>query len=213
MKDRVDKLIPCIILAGGKSKRMEGIDKALVKLDGMTLIERVLKKTINEFEDIFVIVKDEKQKNEIKKSLRMTSNKISIFSDDSDVISPLSGIKFGIEKTNSDFFFLIACDMPMVSQETIKKLLNTHYEERKNSVNKTSDCIIFQRDGYIEPFCAIYKKEVFLNSEVNDSLKSCIEKTENKKILDLENSDEFMNINTDHDLEKAESYMRNFKKI
>ena len=48
----------CIILAGGRSSRMKGGDKAFFEIGGVPLIDRVIDTLAPLFEEVLIVAKD-----------------------------------------------------------------------------------------------------------------------------------------------------------
>jgi len=181
--------ISCIILAGGKSKRL-GKDKAFIKINGKCMINYVIDEVEKIFDDIVVVVKNEKQKKKI-------SNKsIKIVCDNQEINSPIIGIKEGIKHIKNNYFFVVACDMPFIKSETIEKLISNLEDY---------ECIVPKR-GYkkYEPLFAIYKKSVFRNCDANQSMHKIIDNCKNSKLISIEKLSKdkkiFYNINSEEDL-------------
>ena len=78
-----DNNILAVVLAGGKSKRF-GEDKNQIKLGDKTLLEHVLSKINNKFEEILIV---SSHNLEIKKSKNIT-----IIPDCFDDFGPLAGV-------------------------------------------------------------------------------------------------------------------------
>lgn len=186
--------ISCIVLAGGKSRRM-GMNKSVLLIKNKPLILHVLEKVEKIFSDIIIVVKNSKQKKILKKIL---NKKIKIVEDKNRVYSPIAGIKEGIKHVKNKYVFIIACDTPFVSEKTIKKLL----AKAKRDV----DCVVYSFFDKLEPLCAVYKKSFFENVGLEESLTELIRKTKNKILIPTKNTKEFFNINTKKDLKIAEKW-------
>jgi molybdopterin-guanine dinucleotide biosynthesis protein A len=183
--------VSCIILAGGKSLRV-GKDKAFLRLNNQPLINHVFNHMKTIFSEIMVVVKNEEQKRRMEKVLK----NVKIVEDRNKISSPIAGIKEGVKHSKNDYVFVVACDMPFLDEKTVKRLLS----EMKEGV----ECVVYSRENSYEPLCAVYKKEVFTECDLKDSLHSLINRIENK-ILILVNKEKlnFFNINTEEDLKIA----------
>lgn len=148
-----------IILAGGKSSRM-GQDKALLQLEGETLISRSireLKRYVNE-----VIIVDNQQD-------KYPFSGVKRIKDNYQGLGPLAGIQAGLRAARGDYAFIMACDMPFFDGKIIKLLIN----------NSPGFQVVVPRiHGYLEPLCALYAKSCLPIIENN------IEK-KNYKIVDI----------------------------
>jgi molybdenum cofactor guanylyltransferase len=104
------KDITGIILSGGKSSRM-GSDKALLKIGSETIIERITNLIKSIFSDVFIVSNtpgDYKFLN------------IPLYEDIYKSKGPLSGIHSGLVHSSTDKNFFISCDLPLVSEELIR---------------------------------------------------------------------------------------------
>lgn len=148
-----------IILAGGKSSRM-GQNKALLLIDGLTIIERIKTIVSENFEDILVVANDLKLYQFLK---------LPIIEDKVKDKGPLAGIQAGLlaAKNNSNVF--IACDMPFISAELAKVLI---------ARSEGFDAVVPLINGKRHPLFAIYKKVVL------KAIDECFEKDE-LRIKDL----------------------------
>lgn len=110
-----------IILAGGKSSRM-GQDKASMILGGKTVIQHVIDNLSTVFNEIFI-------------SGNHSNYPISkgIIKDVTTQKGPMGGIRSALEFCQEDIF-VCSCDMPFVSSDLIKNILQKKVENRINVV-------------------------------------------------------------------------------
>jgi len=156
-------MISGIILAGGKNSRMHGVDKAFLKINGKAIILRTLDIFKDIFEEIWIITNNPKRYRFLK------SKKIFVARDIINNKGPLAGIYTGLKYMTGDAGFFVACDMPNLHNELIKRQLLLFQKEK-------FECLVPVNNGYIEPLHGIYTKELakriyrFINGK-----KSCIE--------------------------------------
>jgi molybdopterin-guanine dinucleotide biosynthesis protein A len=140
--DQVKSNITAFILSGGKSSRI-GTNKALLEIDGMTLIQR-LTELLESFFFRVIISSNEPELYDF------LGNKII-----KDIIpgrGPLSGIHSALSFTTTDKNFIISCDMPFISIEMINYLIYN---------NSDAEIVIPRADGRIQPLCGIDSKSVY----------------------------------------------------
>lgn len=131
-----------VILAGGKSSRMQ-FDKQKIKLDDEYLVFKTIKKLKEIFSEVLVVTKTP----EFYKDLE-----VRLIEDIHPGHGPISGIHSALVKSNSDLVFVLAVDMPHISETYINHIYSL-YEEGL-------DGIVFKSSGHIEPMQAIYKKSL-----------------------------------------------------
>jgi molybdenum cofactor guanylyltransferase len=129
--------ITCAILAGGNSKRM-GRDKATLSIGTKPLINRVYDEAKKVFKDIIVISNHHK----IIEGLNAP-----IFKDILPIQTPIAGIVSALLYADTPYVFVLACDMPFVSERSIEYMINKAHGE---------DLIIPRSKGGYEPLYAIY---------------------------------------------------------
>lgn len=190
------KEISCAILAGGKASRMNGENKALLRVGEKSNLERILSFSADYFNEIFIIAND---------SSKFKGYDIAIYSDIFRNVGPLGGIHSALLHSRTDNVFFLPCDMPFISEYIVKKEIEFYF--------KTECEVIIPRTGkFIEPLHSIFSKNLL--SGLEDHIKS----TDNYAIRhffdktrvfywDIEDSEDnkkaFFNINTHHDLENA----------
>ena len=175
-----------VILAGGKSRRMGGKSKADMTVNGLTVIERLVKE-LSFFDEL--LISAEKGIG-YEKFCRVIPD---IYKD----CGPIGGIYSALSDCDSDRLFVTACDMPLIKSDTVKRLCE--YDGY--------DVIAVKNGEKIEPLFAIYKKEAA------EYMKECILSSRlavrniyeglDVKIVDIEeitdDKKEFFNMNTPED--------------
>ena len=130
--------VSAAIMAGGKSKRM-GQDKAWIELDGEPLIRRVANVLAQVADEVIVVANDPKYAT---LGLRVVPDR---FPDG----GALGGIATGVSAATHDRVLVAACDMPFLSAEVWRVLLDHRYE---------ADVVIPKIGGEFETLHALYTK-------------------------------------------------------
>lgn len=129
-----------IILSGGKSSRM-GTNKALLKINEQTNIERIRDKLKKHFDDIILVTND----SEAYEFLELTTT-----ADYYPGMGPLAGLHAGLQASPCDVNVIVACDMPFVSGEFAELLAGKCYDY---------DAVIPVINGKPHPLFAAFKKK------------------------------------------------------
>lgn len=138
--------ITCIILSGGKSSRM-GEDKALLQVGAKTIIEMMIDK-LKPFCNEIIISADNVEKYS-KFGYKVVPDKFKNS-------GPLAGIYSSLLESNTERNFVISCDLPLVSQNVIEKIINT---------NSDKEIILPVTDGKYHQLCGVYSKSVLEKAE------------------------------------------------
>ena len=198
-----DNNILAVVLAGGKSKRF-GEDKNDVKLGDKTLLEHVLSKIGNKFEEILIV---SSQSLEIKEMKNVT-----VVPDCFDNFGPLAGVLSSMKwiKENQKKYKWIATfpsDTPFFETSIIK--------EYKKSINKNDSSLYFIKSNNkrhnIFGLWSIDLLDVLEDDLKNNNFRK-VEDWADKigvKTIDIEVNefDPFFNINTKEDFEKAKEIL------
>lgn len=131
-----------IILAGGKSKRM-GKNKALLEIDGISMVKRLYNSLTLFFDHIIVSVGSENN---------LSFSEAEVIKDIEKGQGPLMGIYSALQASATLVNFVIACDIPEINVTLLYKLLASS-EEYEIAVPS------FTEDQF-EPLFAVYKKSV-----------------------------------------------------
>jgi len=133
------KGIPGIILAGGKSSRY-GRNKALIEMNGIRLIERVIGVMEPVFEHLIIITNTPQEYAYLQ---------LPTYEDLIKGLGPLGGIFTGLEAISDEVGFFVACDMPFLNSELIRHMVETRED---------FDAVVPRIDWKIETLHAIYSK-------------------------------------------------------
>ena len=175
--------IPCVILAGGKSSRMQE-DKCFLSFKNTSLI----KYQHNRLKQIFSKVYISSKTNKFDFSC-------DLILENSDIYSPLIALKQIITTIKEDKFFLITVDSPNISQKSIEHLIN-------NS-NNFDITIAKTPDNNIHNLCGVFSKKISNNidnmlSDDNHKINYLINNV-NFKTVFINKNEEFINLNTKED--------------
>ena len=198
-----DNNILAVVLAGGKSKRF-GEDKNHIKLGDKTLLEHVLSKINNKFEEILIV---SSHNQEIKKLENVT-----VIPDCFDDFGPLAGVLSSMKwvKKNQKQYKWVATfpsDTPFFDISII--------EEYKKRININDSSLYFIKSNNkrhnIFGLWSIDLLEVLEDDLKNNNFRK-VEDWADKigvKTIDIQvkKFDPFFNINTKEDFEKAKDIL------
>lgn len=182
------------ILAGGKSSRMNYNNKALLNYKEKKFIEHIIDAG-KDYKEILIISNN---KNEYRGfNLRIVED---IYMGN----GPLSGIHSALINATTDKVLCIACDMPLITKETLN-IIGNYKEDYDILVPKVSD--------RLQPLCAVYSKSIVASveeaiRESNNKLQLFI-KSQNYKVIEGNEvskfiEKDFLNINTEKEYSELE---------
>jgi len=137
MADQERPALSGIVLAGGQSRRM-GRNKALLELEGQTLIARVLERLSPLCDELII-----------------SANDVELYADLPAQVVPdliagrgaLSGIHAGLATMRHDKAVVVACDMPFLSLSLLRYMV---------VMSSGYDVVSPRVDGFFEPLHAVY---------------------------------------------------------
>jgi molybdenum cofactor guanylyltransferase len=133
-----------LVLAGGRSTRMQR-DKAAIEYQaGETQLDAAVKLLAPRVERVFVSVRAE-QSGE-----RARAGYAQIL-DRGDVEGPIAGISAALAEHPQVAWLVLACDLPFLDAATLDKLIAARDTARDATAFRSS------HDGLPEPLCAIYE--------------------------------------------------------
>lgn len=107
-----------VILAGGKSLRY-GTNKALVKIDGIPLIERVINVMGSLFRHLILITNTPDEYSYLK---------LPMHEDLIKGLGPIGGIFTALMTIRNEAGFFVACDMPHLNRDLIHHMVEVQYD-------------------------------------------------------------------------------------
>jgi molybdenum cofactor guanylyltransferase len=128
-----------MILAGGQGRRL-GEDKALLRIDGQTLLDHVLATLAPLSDDLIVVVRSHQTIN---------TNLARIVSDLEPYAGVMAGIAAGLLVAHHEWSLLVACDMPFINPELV-----SYMSLQRNG----HDAVVPQRHVGLEPLHALYHR-------------------------------------------------------
>ncbi len=133
-----------LVLAGGRSTRMQR-DKAAIEYQaGETQLDAAVKLLAPRVERVFVSVRAEQSGERARAGYAQIV-------DRGDVEGPIAGISAALAEHPQVAWLVLACDLPFLDAATLDKLIAAR--------NTDSDATAFRssHDGLPEPLCAIYE--------------------------------------------------------
>lgn len=103
-----------LVLAGGRSRRM-GQDKLWLALDGVPLIERVVRRVLPLAAEVLLSANDSPRCEALADRLRQEGVPARVVADLHPAAGPLAGLHAGLTAAQHDLLLALAGDMPFVN--------------------------------------------------------------------------------------------------
>lgn len=183
------------VLAGGKSTRM-GRDKAVLSLNGRTLLETALAAARSVAREVFILGPP-----------RLYQDFAPAIADVFPGCGPLGGIHAALAQTKSEFNLIIAVDTPFLSAGLLRYLAERALASRPVVTAP-------EVNAYPQPLCAVYSRDFLPIAEQalkagNYKIVPLFPRTGTLLIAETElarfafTAEMFENLNTPEDLERA----------
>lgn len=127
-----------LILAGGDSRRM-GQDKALLLLEGETLLQRVTAAMQDSFPKVLISVRQPRAEVSLPQVCDAQADG-----------GPLAGLVAGLAQVETDWMFAVACDMPFTQPAVIAHMATLRGEHQ---------AVVPLTGGHPQPLFAFYAKQ------------------------------------------------------
>ena len=198
--------IAVIIMIGGKSSRLGGGIKSLIKINNKKIFDIILERIQPQIDKI--IVNSNIENSEISKY------KFPIIKDvKQGYLGPLAGIHAGMQWLNKnnpevDWLLTLPGDTPFIPLNLV-----SCFEEK---INQDSKIILAKSNDKIHPIIGAWHTSLLtsLNEHLESGTRKILEWAENHPLDFLEfnekNYDPFFNINTQIDINKAEDIEKKF---
>lgn len=129
-----------LVLAGGKARRMGGCQKALLRFQGHTFLER-LELAFSGFDELLLSSND---------PTLAAGTRFSIIMDEEPGLGPLEGLRAALRACRSDGLVAAPCDVPLFSRALV-------YHLAKACRNHPA-VVCLDRMGGLHPLCGVYTK-------------------------------------------------------
>ena len=160
-----------VILAGGRSTRFAGADKALVEIAGTPMVRRVADRLGTVVDEVIVNCRTE-QREAVRAAIDGCSTPTRIALDDHPDEGPVAGMYSGLAAADGDLVAVLACDMPAVVPSFVDALFSVATGDRRldsPSVPAAGptppddsppyDAVVpISPEGWYEPLQAVYRR-------------------------------------------------------
>ncbi len=193
-------MITIAVQAGGKSSRM-GEDKALIRLAGIPLIERVLARIDGLANEILITT---------NRPETLTHLNLRMVGDEVPGAGALHGLKTALDAARGEIVLVLSCDTPFVSRELLEHLLSRAHD---------ADAIVPKHGDKYEPLQAVYNKThclIAVEAALGSGERRMISFYPQVHVLPIEepilskldpSGLSFFNVNTAEDLERADQLL------
>ena len=199
------KRVAAAILAGGQGTRMKGVIKPNILIAGETVLSRTLNKIKGIFDEIIIVTDKPEEFTKYAGCI--------ITSDQFQGIGPLGGIHAALKAASSETIFVMAGDMPLLSNELIKKQIDLFGE-------LNCDILVPKTGNFMEPLHSVYsinvlkRLEAYLNRKGNNAVREFFMSIDTR-YMELDESEDFRivfsNINKPADIQELEKIIRRDK--
>jgi molybdopterin-guanine dinucleotide biosynthesis protein A len=132
-----------LILAAGKSSRMK-VDKAFINYHDKPQFEYAANQLLSLVNKVIISGKE---------NTNYGNFEVVLDQQDFENNGPIGGLLSAIKIYPASSFFILGCDYPYVSNDSLK-ILNDKFLETNKSI-----CFMNNDNGYLEPLVAIYSSE------------------------------------------------------
>jgi molybdopterin-guanine dinucleotide biosynthesis protein A len=196
---------PCtgVILSGGLATRFDGREKALMRIGGIRILDRIYNVFNALFDEIILVTNN---------PIQYTEWDLNIVTDLFDIRSSLTGIHAGLFYATNPYAFFSASDAPFLKKGMVEAVLE--------GIDDNIDIVMPDTSAGREPLCAVYARRCLSAAEqhlkqeklkIQLAFRKCRIKTISEKKLRSKDPDliSFFNINTPEDLARAQEMMGN----
>ena len=186
-----------VILAGGLSSRMNGKNKALLDMGGVSIIQRTMTLLEDIFEKVMVVSNTPHE---------LLGLDVKIVSDIFPDRCSLAGIHSALFHADTPWVFVVPCDNPFLSREMVTLVLSHRSDG--------ATIVVPETERGLEPLCAAYSRENLKLAEMRLAegrykIQSLFRKKRTRKVPEAEirridpELRSFFNINTPEEYQWA----------
>ncbi len=187
--------VTAVILAGGRARRMGGVDKGWMVLNGKPLVRHVLDALAPQVNACLI--------NANRSQDAYSTLGWPVVSDlEGDFQGPLMGIATGLKHAKSDWVLFVPCDSPYLPNDLVDRLL-------KRAMEANAQVAVAHDGKRLQPVVALIKRELFESvSAVLASGERKIDRwyaTLNMVEVDFtDHAEAFINVNRRDDLDELQ---------
>lgn len=182
------------ILAGGRARRLGGVNKGALPLGPLDIVGRQLEVIRSVAAHVFVVG---------RATDGWEARGLSVVPDDRPDCGPLGGIYTAIRHSPCERTLVVACDLPFLTAALLERL-----------ARETADAVVPRSARGLEPLCAIYARSCLadirarldrgaLEASVLPSGARVLEIGQELTAAGDPDGRLFLNVNTPHDYERA----------
>lgn len=123
--------ITAVVLAGGRARRMDGIDKGLVPLAGQPMIRHILQALIPQVGQIMISA-NRNHDAYARFGYPVISDALTGFQ------GPLAGMAAALQRLDTTYMCTLPCDSPFVPDDFVTRLLQPH-QDRSTEISVAHD--------------------------------------------------------------------------
>jgi molybdopterin-guanine dinucleotide biosynthesis protein A len=197
--ERRDARISGTILAGGRARRLGGVDKAALVIGAERIIDRQLAALSTVADDIRIVAND---------PARYEGLGVAVIRDAIPGAGALGGLYSALLHAAHDWVLVLACDLPFVTRELLGRLA-----VEATCAGDDIDAVVPRSTRGLEPLCAVYRTRCAPAMEARiargelriagalDDLR--VREVGPAALAQYDEGALFENINTPHDYERA----------
>ncbi|HWQ94052.1 MAG TPA: molybdenum cofactor guanylyltransferase MobA [Gammaproteobacteria bacterium] len=196
----VSPTITGVILAGGRARRMNGVDKGLLEFAGKPLVEHTLARLTPQVSEVMI--------NTNRNHARYASYGLTLVADKLEgYCGPLAGMHSAMCAAQTDYIVTAPCDSPLIPNDLAQRMMMTLMRESAE--------LCTAHDGMrLQPIYTMIPRA--LATDLHSYLMSGGRKVENwlrrhrLAVADFSDQPEaFLNINTPYDHQLCEERAKN----
>jgi molybdopterin-guanine dinucleotide biosynthesis protein A len=156
MTDSEAERVRGIVLAGGRSTRFGAENKALATFDGRPLVDRAVG-AVAEATDGTPILSVSTDTQADRLAIALQNREVETVYDSETRAGPLAGLSAAVEAADAPWLFVCACDMPLVTPDSISALTARVGAGGVGSAGEP-DAVVPIVDGHDQPLHALYRR-------------------------------------------------------
>jgi len=132
--------VTAIVLCGGRSTRM-GQDKGALAFGDETMLDRIVRIVRSIADEVIVVARHNQQ---LPPGVTRVNDRV-------EDLGPLAGIAAGLAASRSDVNLVVACDMPLINPQVLRRLA---------SMIGDHDACVAVADGHASALCGVYRSRI-----------------------------------------------------